>query len=60
MKGFWDNLFYDMDECGLDRSGFAMKAGREIRDVLVDIDNDIKNHNPKKAMARIREAINDF
>lgn len=59
MKVFWDDLFYEMDVCGLDRSEFAMKAGRYIRDILVDIDNDIKNHEPKKAMKRIRDAVNE-
>jgi len=55
MKAVWDNLFYDMRECGLNEEGFAMKAGNEIRDDLRRIEDSIRDHDGKKALALIDE-----
>jgi len=60
MKAFWDNLFYDMDKIGGDRTKFVNAAGEDIKNSLVRIDNEIKNHNPKKAMSIIKQCINDY
>jgi len=55
LKAFWDNLFFDMEECGLDKAGFAQKAGKEIRDDLSSIEDAIKDYDGKKALALIDE-----
>jgi hypothetical protein len=55
MEAFWDDLFYDMDECGLTREGFANKAGVAIRDDLRRIEDAIEEHDGKKALALIEE-----
>lgn len=55
MKAFWDNLFFDLEECGIDREAFAVKAGSEIRDDLRRIEDAIKEHDGKKALALIDE-----
>lgn len=55
MKPFWDNLFYDMQECGLTQESFAVKAGNEIRDDLQRIEDAIKEYDGKKALAIIAE-----
>lgn len=55
MKAFWDNLFYDMEECGLSKEDFAKKAGGEIRNDLSCIEDAIREHDGKKALALIDE-----
>jgi len=60
MKSFWDNLFYDMKECGLTEELFAVKAGAEIRDDLRRIEDAIKDHNGKEALIIIAELKNNY
>lgn len=55
MKVFWENLFFDMDECGLDRDAFAMRAGSEIRDDLRRVEDAIRDLDGKQALALIAE-----
>jgi hypothetical protein len=55
MKAFWDNLFFDMKECGLTEELFAVKAGAEIRDDLRRIEDAIKEYDGKKALLIINE-----
>jgi len=55
MKAFWNDLFYDMEECGLTKEEFAEKAGEDFRDELDRIYWAIKDHEPKKAFEVIQE-----
>jgi hypothetical protein len=59
-KKIWDDLFYDMDNCGIDRSAFALKAGAEFKDTLRSIEDAIKAHEPKKALQIIAQAKSYF
>lgn len=60
MKAFWDNLFFDMDECGITRDQFALKAGTEIRDDLRRIEDAIRKYDGKKALELIDELKNEY
>jgi len=60
MKAFWDDLFYDMDECKMEREEFAQKGGAEICDNLTQIENLICTHEPKKALELIKECKQYF
>jgi hypothetical protein len=60
MKSFWDNLFYDIDECGLSREEFAEKAGEEVRDDLNRIKRAIEEHDGKKALFIIKETSRHY
>jgi|GEM_PF-5753034 len=60
MKSFWDDLFFDMDECGITREEFALKGGAEIRDNFTQIENAICSHEPKKALEIIKECNGYF
>ena len=60
VKGFWDDLFYDMDECGLSREDFAMKAGNEIRADLRQIEDAIRGYDGKAALALIAKMKEDL
>ena len=53
MKAFWDNLFYDMAECGLSKEDFAKKAGKDIREDLCRIEDAIREYDGKEALALI-------
>lgn len=55
MKAFWDNLFYDLRECGLTQEEFALKAGEEIRDGLIRVEDAIMDHEGKKALDLLEE-----
>lgn len=55
MKDTWDNLFFDMRECGLTEELFAEKAGAMIRDDLRRVEDAIKDHDGKKALSIIEE-----
>lgn len=50
MKAFWDNLFFDMEECGLTKEQFAEKAGEEFRSELDRIYWAINDHEPKRLL----------
>ena len=58
MKAFWDNLFYDMAECGLDKEEFAKKAGSDICEDLCRIEDAIREHDGKRALTLIAEFKN--
>lgn len=60
MKEFWDNLFYDMAECGLSKDDFAIKAGDNIRDDLRRIEDKIKEHDGKAALNLIDELKKEY
>ena len=60
MKAFWSDLFFDVNEGNSTEEEASSIAGESIRSTLIDIDNAIKNHEPKKAIEIIRDAINDF
>ena len=60
MKNFWSDLFFDMDECGLNREMFAIKAGNCIRDDLRMIEDAIKDHNGKKALFLLEEMKTNY
>ena len=60
MKAFWSDFFYDIEEGNATKEEAVKIAGEAIRDMLIDIDNAIKNHAPKNAMRIISEGINDF
>lgn len=53
MKSFWSDLFFDIEECGVDKEAASMRAGNEIRDDLQRIEDAIKEHDGKKALAMI-------
>ena len=55
MKAFWSDFFFDMEECGLDRSTAAFKAGSEIKDDLRRIEDAIRKYEGKKALELIEE-----
>lgn len=60
MKAFWDNLFFDMRECGLTEEDFAEKAGKYIREDLSEITNSIKNFDLKKALLLLDEYSKEY
>lgn len=60
MKATWDNLFYDMRECGLTPEQFAQKAGDDIRFNLVRIEDAIREHNGAKALGIIEECKREY
>ena len=60
MKAFWDNLYYDMRECGLKEENFALKAGNEIREDLRRIEDAILAHDGKMALTLIEEFKNTY
>jgi hypothetical protein len=55
MKAFWDDYFYDMDECGMSREEMAEKAGKDIRDDFDKIKRAIESHDGKQALFFIEE-----
>lgn len=60
MKPFWDDLFYDLENSAFDKEGFASSAGKTIRDDLMRIEDAIKQHDGKKALALIEEFKGDY
>lgn len=55
MTNFWDNLFYDMDECGLTRELMIVKAGAQIREDLRDAEDLIRQLKPLEALEKLAE-----
>jgi hypothetical protein len=49
-----------MDECGYDRSAFVLKASREIRDDVTEIEYAIKELEPKKALELIQKMKSNY
>jgi hypothetical protein len=60
VKPFWDNLFYDMRECGLSEEDFAKKAGKEILDDLHRIEMAIRTYKGREALDLIAQLRNDY
>ncbi|MFW6122040.1 MAG: hypothetical protein ACOC80_14250 [Petrotogales bacterium] len=60
MKAFWDDLFFDMDECGDSREDFVKKASDNIHCDLNKIFDLIEKHEPKKAMEFIEKIKKDY
>lgn len=55
MKAFWSDFFFDIEECGMDKETAAIKGGNEIRDDLRRIEDAIRSHDGKNALAVIEE-----
>lgn len=55
MKSFWDDMFFDMRECGVTETEFAEKAGKSIREDLNSIRRAILDHDGKIALELISE-----
>ena len=60
MKSFWDNLFYDLDECAITKEGFADAAGKEIRYDLQRIEDAIRGYGLQKAFDIIDECKKSY
>lgn len=60
MKNFWSDLFFDMRECGLTEEMFSVKAGAVIKDDLRRIQDAIRDHDGKKALAIIEELKSEY
>ncbi len=54
MKPIWENLFYDLDNCGDTQEDFSRKAGEDICNDLDEIERKLRSFETKEALELIQ------